>query len=147
MASNTTTYLVDTTNDSILVYAPSYPAIWRAEYFANRWLTEASVLVREDTDINFSWGVGSPGSVVPADDFSARWQRYVSYTPGHYRFTVSSDAGTRLWVDDRLLVDQWHDRGGTYTADLDLAAGYHQVRLEYLHHSGNASVQLVWERQ
>jgi len=24
-----------------------------------------------------------------------------------YRFTVFTDDGVRLWMDDRLLIDQW----------------------------------------
>jgi len=49
---------------------------------------------------------------------------------GTYRFTVYADDGVRLWVDDRLLIDQWqHPQVATYSAEVSLAQGYHRVRL------------------
>ena len=40
---------------------------------------------------------------------------------GTYRFSVTADDGVRLWVDDRLLIEQWRWQGATtYTADLTL---------------------------
>jgi len=35
----------------------------------------------------------------------------------------------RLWVDDRLLIEQWQDQAATYSADISLTQGYHRVRL------------------
>jgi len=35
----------------------------------------------------------------------------------------------RLWLDDRLLIDQWLDQAATYSADISLTQGYHRVRL------------------
>jgi hypothetical protein len=45
---------------------------WWADYYANRSLSGSPVLSRYDDDIDFDWGEGSPGSDVPADNFSAR---------------------------------------------------------------------------
>jgi hypothetical protein len=48
---------------------------------------------------------------LPADNFSACWQRYAWFEAGTYRFTVFADDGVRLpvppcgWADNRLLVD------------------------------------------
>jgi len=75
----------------------------------------------------------------------ARWQRYVPFHAGTYRFTVFADDGVRLWVDDRLLIEQWQDQAATYSADIALSAGYHRVRLEYYEGSGSAGVRLGWE--
>jgi len=53
----------------------------------------------------------------------------------------------RLWVGDRLLIEQWqHPQVATYSADIALSAGYHRVRLEYYEASGSAAVRLGWER-
>jgi hypothetical protein len=50
----------------------------------------------------------------------------------------------RLWVDDRLIVDQWQDQVATYDADVSLTQGYHWVRLEYYDGGGPAVVGLNW---
>lgn len=95
--------------------------------------------------IDLNWGTGSPGPGVPTHNFSARWQRYIWFELGTYRFTVFADDGVRLWVDDRLLIDQWQDpQVATLQADVTLSQGYHRVRLEYYEASGSAAVRLSW---
>lgn len=121
---------------------------WRGEYFSNRNLEGTPALVRNDRAIDFNWGEGGPASGLPADNFSARWSRTFPLADGRYRFTVQVDDGARLWVDGRLLLDQWFE-GSTraFTAETDLAAGNHTVRLEYLELGGGALVKLIWQRE
>ena len=95
--------------------------------------------------MNFDWGTGAPDPALPADGFSARFQRYLPLTNGTYLFTVQADDGVRLWVDSRLLVDRWDGPAGTYSAILPLTTGDHLVRLEYNDISGPAAVHLAWE--
>jgi sugar lactone lactonase YvrE len=146
VASDGTVYVADMANQRIQAFGTTYSTTWRGEYFANRWLTEAPMLIRQDTAIDFTWGLDSPGSGIPSDNFSARWQRYVWFEANTYRFTVSVDDGVRLWVDDQLLIDQWqHPQVATFEADVTLSQGYHRVRLEYYDGSGAAAVRLSWD--
>ena len=49
------------------------------------------------------------------------------------------DDGARLWVDDQLLIDQWHDgslREVTY--DYAVTGGIHNIRLDYYERTGSA---------
>ncbi|MBM4467562.1 MAG: hypothetical protein FJ014_18745 [Chloroflexi bacterium] len=86
-----------------------------------------------------------PRPSVPADKFSARWQRYVWFDAGTYHFTLSIDDGARLWVDDRLLIEAWQDpQVATFQANVTLSQGYHRVRLEYYEAGGAAGVHLNW---
>lgn len=120
---------------------------WRGEYFANRNLEGAPALVRNESTIDFNWGEGGPAPGLPADNFSARWSRTFPLTDGRYRFTVQVDDGARLWVDGRLLLDQWVEGSTrTFTAEADLAAGNHTLRLEYLELAGGALAKLTWQR-
>ena len=120
---------------------------WRGEYFANRNLEGAPALVRNESTIDFNWGEGGPAPGLPADNFSARWSRTFPLTDGRYRFTVQVDDGARLWVDGRLLLDQWFEGSTrTFTAEADLAAGNHTLRLEYLELAGGALAKLTWQR-
>ena len=120
---------------------------WRGEYFSNRNLEGAPALVRNDSSIDFDWGSGAPAPGLPADNFSVRWTRTAPFADGRYRFTVQVDDGARLWLDGRLLIDQWGEGSArTFTAEADLAAGNHTPRLEYLELGGGALVKLTWQR-
>jgi len=119
---------------------------WKGEYFANRTLTGAPVLVRNDAGIDFGWGEGAPAPGLPANGFGARWTRQLHLTAGTYRFTVEVDDGARLWVDGILVIDQWHDGIGTYSGEIYLTEGKHQVRLEMYENTGAAMARLRWAR-
>jgi len=124
----------------------NYPD-WKAEYYNNPNLSGAPALVRNDVLVSFDWGTGSPGPGVPLDNFSARWSRSLHFPAGNYRFHVRVDDGARLWVDGKLVIDQWHDSvPTTYTADVNVANGWHSVWMEYYERGGGALAQLAWER-
>lgn len=120
---------------------------WRGEYFGNRDLAASPVLVRNDVDINFDWGSGSPDISIPANDFSVRWTRQLSFPAGTYRFYVRVDDGVRLWLNGELLIDQWHDATeATYPAERTLSAGSYTIRVEYYESRGVAQARFWWER-
>jgi len=122
-------------------------ATWRGEYFDNRELEGAPVLVREDGAIDFDWGSGSPDPALPADNFSVRWTRTLGFNAGTYRFLTSTDDGVRLWVDGTPVVSAWEDQKlpNTYTGELYLAAGQHAITVEYYEHGGGASAHVWWQ--
>lgn len=125
---------------------PDSFAGWRGEYFANRSLDGTPVLVRDESTLSFDWAFGAPAPVIPADGFSARWSRDVFFEAGRYRFKVFADDGVRLWVDDELVVDEWHDARATYTEEHTIARGTHRVRAEYFELTGEAGLSVRWER-
>ena len=120
---------------------------WRGEYFNNRDLSGGAVFVRNEAQINFDWGRGSPGNGISSDNFSARWSRDLNLSGGNYRFNLSVDDGARLYVNNRLVIDQWREQAATtYSSEVNLPGGNVPVRLEYFEASDRASVQLSWER-
>ena len=59
---------------------------------------------------------------------------------------MTVDDGARLWVDDRLLIEQWREGvATTYTADLTLTQGYHRIRVEYFENCCPAVMRLTWK--
>jgi hypothetical protein len=122
---------------------------WKGEYYNNASLAGAPWMARDDGAgfLNFDFGLGSPGAScgLGADNFSARWTRTVSFGPGIYRFSVTGDDGVRLYVDGQLKIDKWFSQGATtYTADVTLSAGAHEVKLEYFEGGGPGSALLSW---
>ena len=118
---------------------------WRGEYYANASMSGLPLLVRNDRDLDFDWGHGSPAAGLPADFVSARWSRRISFSEGNYRFRLAGDDGVRLWVGGNLLIDRWHDGFTDDTADLYLIGGEQEVVVEYFEMQGVASVRLSWE--
>ena len=115
---------------------------WRGEYFDNAGLTGSSAFVRDDAAINFNWGTLSPGTGVSGPNWSVRWTMKRGTTlPGYSTVTATADDGVRVWVDNNLLIDEWHDQSPTpHAAMVYLNAGAHDWRVEYYNHGGIATV-------
>ncbi len=129
--------------------AITYPeAFWRGEYYNDRELSGSPVLVRDDGVIDFYWGFGPPGDDrVVNDKFSVRWTRSVNFEGGSYKFYTATDDGVRLWVDDQLLIDRWHEQATqTYEASVNLIEGWHSLKVEYFESGGVAEARVWWER-
>ncbi|MFX0594499.1 PQQ-dependent sugar dehydrogenase [Melissospora conviva] len=134
----------ESTTTYTATYAPS-PA-FTGQYFANPTLSGTPALTRQDPQINFLWDHGAPAAGLPADNFSVRWSRTQYFAPARYRFTTVTDDGVRLYIDNRLVIDQWRPQAGTaHTALVDLEAGNHTIRMEYYEASKGAIAQLSWD--
>jgi len=119
---------------------------WKAEYYANPDLVGEPILVRNDASIDFEWGAASPAPQVPADGFSVRWTRTISFPEGAYRFNARIDDGVRLWIDGVQIIDGWQVSPiKLYSGYRWLAGGPHDVRVEYFEASGDASAHIWWE--
>jgi hypothetical protein len=125
---------------------PSFPD-WKAEFWRNTDLSGAAVLVRNDSQVSFDWGSKAPAAGVPADRFSARWTRTVTFTAGLYRFSLRANGGVRFYINGTRLVDEWHTSDGTtvYTVERGLS-GASTLRVDYYEDTGQARVALSWER-
>ena len=115
--------------------------VWRGQYFNNVSLSGVPSFVRDDPEINFQWGMGSPGAPLPPDNFSVRWETRQQLPGGNHLFSITSDDGARVWVDGELLIDAWYDRPPTTSSAVkSLRPGMHDIRVEYYERGGNASV-------
>ncbi|TAK11702.1 MAG: beta-glucosidase, partial [Acidobacteria bacterium] len=119
-----------------------------AEYFDNNRLSGAPRLTRIDPRADFRWTLNSPGRGIPFDWYSARWTTTLTAAAsGVRRIAIEGNDGYRLWIDDRLVIDNWVKRSyGTREAAVDLAPGStHALRLEYFESTGNARLKLLWD--
>lgn len=123
---------------------PTQITNWQGEYYNNKTLSGSPTLVRDDAEINFNWGNGSPASTLPTDNFSVRWTRSLNFPAGNYTFTTTSDDGVRLWVNGHLLVDKWFDQAATSYSGTIYLSGNVPLKMEYYENAGGAVAKLVW---
>jgi hypothetical protein len=117
-----------------------------AEYYPNMMLSGLPAIGGCEARVDHDWGQDSPApGWIQSDFFSARWTAAPTFGGGPTTFTVRADDGVRLWIDGALVLDGWVDQPATtYTVTRDLAAGTHELRLEYYENTGNAVAQLSW---
>lgn len=111
---------------------------------------ETVAATRHDRTVDFTdWGTASPAYKMPFNGFSARWQGWVRVPETVTNFTVGAIAngGVRIYLDDKLLVDQWDSQGfvigATEGRDM-VAMDYLPLTIEYRATSETPSIQLTW---
>ncbi len=119
----------------------------RGEYFDNMRLEGAPVMTRTDPQVDFNWGAGSPDGRIPPDRFSVRWTgKLVPVRSGMYELGMTTDDGFRLYLDGKLVVDQWVDQAnqtGSVRIRLEEGRSY-DLRAEYYENEGAAAARLGW---
>ncbi len=119
---------------------------WKGQYWPNRFLSGEPKYVRYADVVDFNWGTAGPGDGIGGTNFSVRWNRTKYFDPGLYRFHVRVDDGVRVWVDNVLIIDQWHDTAPReYTADKQLSAGNHNLQVDYYQNQGGAQIRFWTE--
>jgi hypothetical protein len=103
--------------------------------------------IRLDPRVDFDWASFPPDKMMQDDPFSVRWSGLIEpqYSQG-YTFSVNANDGVRLWVANKLVLDNWEPRR-TYlrTGKINLQAGKKfPIRLDYYHQAGHSDVQLFW---
>ena len=92
-------------------------------------------------DIDRNWGAGKP-AVFTGPGWGARLSGDLRLTePGNYSFRIRSDDGVRLYVDNRLVIDDWFDGATRSHSMLNLTISKPDgrdvvpIRLEYYNKS------------
>jgi len=114
------------------------------EYFANMNLEGKPFFTKIDPTIFFRW-VYPIYEDFPTDFFSVRWNGKINLKEsGQYEFMVSGDDGFRLFIDNKLVIDQWRDQAETQkTVIIDIKADKeYDVKLEFYDKQGGAAARL-----
>ncbi len=128
-----------------LDWAVSY-AGWIGRYYNTPNLSGPVVLIRDDADINFDWGLNSPAPEVNPDNFSVDWTRRVNFPlSASYVFTAEVDDGVRIFVNGVTVLDNFNTTGSrTITGTISLGAGQHDVQVQYVERTGQARIRVSW---
>jgi len=117
-----------------------------ATYYKSKNLT-SPVKTRVDPTINFSWGKTAPVAGTAAEQFSVEWVGQVqARSTETYTFYTTTTGGVRVWVDGKLLINNW--TAHTSTTDkgtIALVAGQkYDVKVEYFDSGNAAACVLDW---
>ena len=125
-------------------YGPSQP--FTAKYYDNTTFSGTPVVTRQDPNINFAWGEGSPDPALPSDGFSVRWTKTQWFGAGRYEFTAVADDGVRLYIDGRRVIDQWQGPANTeFTHTVELGEGKHTIKMDYVERRWRRARRAHWD--
>lgn len=97
--------------------------------------------------VDFDWAMSSPDPALKVDKTSIRWTGQIvpKYTET-YTFSIISDNGRRLWINNQLIIDKWiGDWDVEYTGTIDLEAGKkYDIKLEYYEEVGGSNIRFRW---
>ena len=128
------------------------------EYFRSPDLSGTPAVTRIDRNINFNWDKVVPVNGLQRNNYSVRWSG--SFTPpaaGEYKLGVrvnycyacENAEGFRLYLDGKLLLENrgtTGERGAVIEAPVTFSdTQAHPIRLEYLHGTGSAGIDLTWQ--
>lgn len=114
------------------------------KYYSNlSWEGEA-VYEEVSGSIEFDWP-NEDAKQIPSP-FSAIWSGYIDIpSTGTYTFKLTSDDGSWLYIDDKLIIDN----GGYHAfrairGDAHLEEGKHKMMIKYFDAGGGAIINLLW---
>ena len=104
-----------------------------------RLLSGPALEVQPAPAIDFDWAMGAPSRQVPPDHFGTLATTVLSLPAGNWVVHTISDDGIRVWIDGRLVIDDWtwHPPKDNSVV-IGLAAGDHRVRIEHFEIDGYA---------
>ncbi|MBP7829988.1 MAG: DUF5110 domain-containing protein [Kiritimatiellae bacterium] len=134
-----------------ILRAPDGTPGLQAEYFGNDRLQGEPAARLVEPMVNHGWFGRPPADGVEGRGFSARWTGTLGPVPadGLYRLGIRTDDGARLWLDGRLLIDEFEQSGEVYKwRDVELRAGQScALRAEYRSlGTWHAMFELLWGR-
>jgi len=100
-----------------------------------------------DKQLNFESSSEALGNSKLEDHFFVRWTGMIRIPKdGKYKFTLESDDGSRLYIDNKQIIDN----GGLHAmeekdGEAELKAGDHPIKAELFENEGEVGMKLSWE--
>jgi beta-glucosidase len=111
-------------------------------------LSGSPIATGTDPNVDYNWNGGSPASGVPGSNWSATFKGTI--TPpktGTYTFSLTSDDGSRLFINGQKVIDNWNYQAATTkTGTVQLTAGQPvSVEVDYFQGGGASTLSLGWQ--
>lgn len=111
---------------------------WHGEYFHNERFQGPPAYERDDAEIAFEWGRGSPAPNVEPDFFSVRWTKCEVFEGRYYTFNLEADDKIRLYLGRVLIFPEQ----GRY--DFLMPSGEHCLKVEFIELKGRAKASVSY---
>jgi hypothetical protein len=138
--------VLDNTGSGIVSFDTGFRG-FRGVYYNTKEWTEP-VFYRLDPVIDFNYKDGSPvkGFVDP-DSFSMHWTGTIDIDePLTAEFFLATDDGSRLYIDDKKIIDNWGTHGiEEKSAKYTFQPGEYEIRIDYYENLGWAGAHLEWQ--
>lgn len=135
-----------------VVPASAFDSGLQAQYFNNMTLSGTPVVTQTSPNVDYTWGAGgnaaSPAAGVNSTQWSAKFTGTITPTvSGQYTFSLTSDDGSRLFVNGQQVIDNWRDQApNTETGTVTLTAGQPaSIEVDYYQNGGGDMVSLGWQ--
>ncbi len=118
--------------------------------FTNVTFAISPTLVRTDETVNFNFGSSGPAPIIGGTNYAVRWTGSVQPQFSEpYTFYTMADDGVRLYVNGRLLINDWADQPATTMSGTIMlkAQQLYNIELDYYYKtndSNGAQVSLSW---
>jgi alpha-L-rhamnosidase len=93
-----------------------------------------------------SYHISLEGLPVPHEKFVLRFEGYIAIPQaGEYTFSTSSNDGSKLFIDDKLVVNNDGEHGNrVMSGTIQLTPGLHRIRVEYFQSGGTQNLQVCY---
>ena len=120
----------------------------RGQYYDNVWFMEPSTLTEIDNTINFNWGNDNIFNSL-SDFISIRWVgALLSPQTSLFTFTISADDGSRILINNEVVLDHINSCCDDCTFTYNLVQGsYYNLIIEYVQKQGEARMKFFWESE
>lgn len=103
-----------------------------------------AVVYADTSNVDGTWGIGSPGPGMPVDDWSAEWIGHVTIpTAGLWTWYLKSEDGAQLFLDGTLGINHLVVQPLTeWTWTVNMAAREYAIQVIYRANVGNSECHL-----
>ncbi|MHC4954182.1 MAG: NosD domain-containing protein [Planctomycetota bacterium] len=123
-------------------------ATWTVQHWAwtadprKDWSIPAKTVERKTGSLDFVWGSGAPAKGMKPDRFATRATTKLKLPKGRYVVRTLSDDGVRVKIDGKVVLEDWTWHAPKeQKAEIDLAAGEHDIVVEHFEIDGYAVLQ------
>lgn len=119
----------------------------QGEYYSNPTLSGNPAMTRTDSNVDFEYFPAVTSAGLGSKNWSARWTGALKAPQdGDYTFFLTSDDGSRLYINGNLVVDNWGDHSTqTRSGSFRFIAGQsYNIEVQYYQNSGGSAVHLAW---
>ena len=90
----------------------------------------------------YSWW-DSPGGEVHPDRFATVARSQFNVSQGEYIFSVTSDDGVKVYLDDKMIIDHWDIHVPATDEILVNLNGQHEIRIEHFEGGGFSTLNFL----